>query len=115
MSFQSINRVVAVGLLLLGGWAATSNPMAWGQEEIHRKAKTKIPPVYPELAKRNHITGVVKLWVAVAPSGAVKNAKVIGGNPVLADAALDVIKKWHFEAGPEESTGVVQFQFDAAH
>jgi outer membrane biosynthesis protein TonB len=36
----------------------------------------------------------------------------VGGHPVLANAALDAVRKWRFEAGAEESTGIVEFHFD---
>jgi TonB family protein len=111
VSFRKLN-LFAVGLLLLGGWAATSSPLAWGQEELSRKAKTKVAAVYPDLARRMNITGVVKVLVTVAPNGSVKSAKLVGGHPVLANAALDAAKKWRFETGPEESTGIVEFRFD---
>jgi TonB family protein len=111
VSFRALKHAFAVGLLLLGGWAAIGSPRAWGQE-INRKIKIKVAPVYPELAKRMNITGVVKLQITVAANGSIKNAKVIGGHPVLANAALDAVKKWRFEAGPEESTGILEFRFD---
>jgi len=31
-----------------------------------RRAKTKVPPVYPDLARKMNITGVVKVQVVVA-------------------------------------------------
>jgi TonB family protein len=68
--------------------------------------------VYPELAKRMSITGVVKVLVTVSTNGAVKDAKLVGGHPVLASAALDAVKKWRFEAAQQESTGIVEFRFD---
>ena len=60
-----------------------------------------------------NITGTVKVQVVVSPNGTVKEAKVVGGHPVLASAALDAIKKWRFEPAPVESTGVVDFKFEA--
>jgi TonB family protein len=102
----------AASLLLIGGWIATSAPLAWGQAEVNRKVKIKVPPVYPDLARNMNITGVVKIEVTVSSNGSIKNAKVIGGHPVLASAALDAVKKWRFEAGPQESTGIVEFRFD---
>ena len=111
MSIQVLNRVFAVGLLLIGGWAATSAPLASGQE-IDRKAKSKVAPVYPELARRMNITGVVKVQITVAANGSIKNTKLVGGHPVLANAALDAVKKWRFEAASQESTGIVEFRFD---
>jgi TonB family protein len=104
---------LAMGLVLSGCLAASAGP-AWGQEELTRKVKTKIAPVYPDLARRMSITGIVKLQVTVATSGQVKNAKLVGGHPVLANAALEAIKKWRFEASNEETTGVVEFRFDPA-
>jgi TonB family protein len=112
VSFQILNRMFAVSLLLIGGWIAISTPFAWGQAEVNRKVKIKVPPEYPELARRMNITGVVRIEVAVATNGSIKNAKVVGGHPVLAAAALVAIKKWRFEAGPQESTGIVEFRFD---
>ncbi len=111
MSFRTL-RLFGVGLLLLGGWAATSAPLAWGQEELSRKPKIKVAAVYPELARRMNITGVVKVEVTVAPNGSIKNARLVGGHPLLANAALDAVKKWRFETGPEDSTGIVEFHFD---
>jgi TonB family protein len=49
---------------------------------------------------------------ALNANGSVKDAKVMGGHPVLVNAAMDAVKKWRFEAGPGESTGVVEFRFD---
>jgi len=36
---------------------------------------------------------------------------VVGGHPLLVNAAMDAIKKWKFEPAPEESTGIVEFKF----
>jgi TonB family protein len=83
-----------------------------GQEEISRKVKSKIAPTYPELARRMAISGVVKVQVVVAPNGAVKSTKVVGGHPLLVNAAVDAVKKWRFDAASEETTGVVEFKFD---
>ena len=111
MSFQGWRRVLAVGLLLLGGCAANIAPNAWGQE-TNRKTKTKVTPGYPDLARRMKIAGIVKVQVIVAPSGTVKDTKVIGGHPVLANAVLEAVKKWRFEVGPQETTESLEFRFD---
>ena len=82
------------------------------QDEITRKVKSKVSPVYPELARRMSISGVVKVQVVVAPNGSVKSTKIVGGHPLLVNAATDAIKKWRFETGSEETTGIVEFKFD---
>ena len=85
------------------------------QGEIVRRAKSKVFPVYPELARKLNLSGTVKVEVVVTPSGTVKEAKVIGGHPVLAGAALDAVRKWRFEPTTMESTGTVDFKFAASN
>jgi protein TonB len=75
-----------------------------------RKIKSQVPPVYPELAKSMHIQGTVKVEITISPSGNVTNAKVVGGHPVLADAAVKAVKNWRYDSGPEE-TRIVSFDF----
>jgi TonB family protein len=80
-------------------------------ECAERKTVAKVPPVYPEIAKRYHIRGVVKLEVVVREDGSVQSAKVLGGNPVLIDAATDAVRKWRFEAASRETVEVVEVRF----
>jgi|SRR5579872_3308290 TonB family protein len=77
-----------------------------------RKVATRVAPVYPELAKRMHIHGVVRVEAIVRPNGAVKSTRILGGNPVLVDAAQQAITKWKFEPGQSETTEIVQLTFD---
>jgi TonB family protein len=82
-------------------------------EEIVRRAKSKAQPVYPELARKMNITGTAKIEVVVAPNGTVKEARIVGGHPVLANAALEAAKKWRFEPAASESSGIIDFKFEA--
>jgi TonB family protein len=106
----AVLAVVTLGMMLgpsyAGAQAATQN------DEIVRRAKNKVQPSYPELARRMNISGTVKIEVVVAPNGTVKEARVVGGHPVLASAALDAARKWRFEPAPAESTGVIDFKFE---
>ncbi|HUA14705.1 MAG TPA: energy transducer TonB [Verrucomicrobiae bacterium] len=78
-----------------------------------RKVISRVQPQYPELAKRMQIRGTVKVEAIVRPNGTVKTARLLGGNPVLADAALGAVQKWKFEPGENETTEVVQLTFDS--
>ena len=80
-------------------------------EELSRKAKTRVAPIYPDVARRMSIAGTVRLAVVVAPNGTVRSSKPLGGHPLLVDAAMDAMKQWKFEAGPTESSGIVEFKF----
>lgn len=104
--------VLAVAMTY-GAWQAVAqNPQNAQNEEIVRRAKNKVQPMYPELAHKMNISGTVKIEVVVAPNGTVKEARVVGGHPVLANAALDAAKKWKFEPASGDSTGIIDFKFE---
>jgi TonB family protein len=100
-----------VGLLLISGWAAMHASLVSAQE-IDRKIKSKVLPEYPTLAKHMNLVGTVRVQITVATNGTVKNAKLVGGHPILANPALEAVRKWRYEAAAQESTGVVEIRFD---
>jgi TonB family protein len=112
VSFQGWRGMLMVGLLSIATVIPGFSPIARAQEENGRKVQTKVAPVYPELARRMKITGVVKVQVMVAPNGTVKDVRVVGGHPLLANAVVDAVRKWHYEACPKETTEDRQFRFD---
>ena len=111
MSLRKTSVLLAIMAMTAGlGLARLQGQEAQG--EIVRRAKSKVQPVYPALARKMNITGSVKVEVVVAPTGTVKEARVVGGHPVLANAALDAVRKWRFEPAAMESSGVVDFKFE---
>ena len=110
MSFQNMRLWAIAGLLTVAVIIFHPIP-AMAQGELTRKAKTKVAPAYPDLARRMNITGTVKVLVVVAPNGSLKDTKIVGGNPLLVNAAMDALKKWKFEPADSESTGTVEFKF----
>jgi len=95
---------------------ALSGPFSWAQQaesEVTRKVVSRVAPVYPALARKLNLHGLVKLEVVIAPDGSVKFAEVTGGNPVLAQAAVDAVRKWRYEATPEQTHGLVELTFDS--
>jgi len=76
-----------------------------------RAIKSRVAPVYPELAKRMKIGGMVKLEVNVDAGGKVVDVKAISGNHMLATAAEDAVRKWRFEPGTSQTTVVVDVNF----
>ena len=111
MSLRRMGTLLGVVAVLLGGVKLTLRAQN-SDNEVVRRAKSKVQPEYPELARRMNITGTVRVQVVVAANGTVKDAKVVGGHPVLAGAALEAVRKWRFEPAPAESTGVVDFKFE---
>ena len=117
MSRRVLAALVAVLTLAIVGGSVRMGAQAQQSQqapsdEILRRAKSKVQPQYPDLARKMNIAGTVKIQVVVAPSGAVKDAHIVGGHPVLATAALDAAKKWRFEPASSESSGVIDFKFE---
>jgi TonB family protein len=106
----------AGGLLVaLATCAVLLSPPATAQkqERAERKIVNKVAPVYSELAKRMHVSGVVKVEVVVAANGTVKSTRIVGGNPVLIESATDAVRKWKFVAASGDTTEVLQLTFEA--
>lgn len=112
MSRRSTATLLAVLAFATAGPLRVQAQQPQSNDEFVRRARSKVQPNYPELARRMNIVGTVKVEVVVTPSGSVKDARVIGGHPVLATAAMDAAKKWRFEAAPVETTGIIDFKFE---
>jgi TonB family protein len=78
-----------------------------------RAIKSKVAPIYPEIAKRLRITGEVKMEAIVDPDGKVTEIKTLSGNNVLAVAAEDAVRKWRFAPAAAASTVEVNLNFGA--
>jgi len=79
-----------------------------------RAVKSKVAPVYPEVAKRMRISGVVKVEATVDADGKVTEAKSLSGNMMLAPAAEDAVRKWRFAPAAADSKVDVDVNFTLA-
>ena len=102
--------LAAVVIALMSNLVNAQNSTVSSNSE--RKISSRVAPVYPELAKKMHIHGTVRVEAIVRPNGSVKSTRVLGGNPVLVDAAQDAVGKWKFEPTQAETTEVVQLAFE---
>jgi TonB family protein len=107
---RGVSLVTVVLIALASSLATAQGASTSGAAE--RKISARVAPTYPELARKMHIHGVVKVEALVRPNGSVKSTRVLGGNPVLVDAALDAVNKWKFEPSQNETTEVVQLAFE---
>jgi len=78
------------------------------KEGSGRKVKTSVKPAYPDVAKQMHITGTVRLEATVAADGKVRDTRVVGGSPMLAQEATNAVKKWKYEEAPKETVEIVE-------
>jgi TonB family protein len=111
-------RKLAIGLGLMAVSLISSPRVAFAQEPnpqaqaAARKVAVKVEPQYPDLARRNHIFGKVRIQAVVAPDGTVKEAHEIGGGPVLVKAALEAVGQWKFEPASKETTELIEIAFN---
>jgi len=101
---RSLGLVAAAGLMM-----ALALP---GRAADERAVKSRVPPVYPELAKRMKITGVVKVEATVDADGKVTDVKTLSGSRSLSVAAEEAVRK--FVPAAAESTVDVEINFTIA-
>ena len=106
MVLTAVTASIVLGTV---GFAQTSTT-----DEGKRKVKTRVSPLYPELAKRMSVTGKVKIEVVITPDGHVKSTRVVGGHPLLVQTCQDAVKEWKFTPSNEETTQIVEFDFHGA-
>lgn len=90
---------------------AQDGPTGDVKESGGRKVKSSVKPGYPEVARQMHITGTVRLEATVAADGRVRDTRVIGGSPMLAQEATNAVKKWKYEEAAKESVETVEIVY----
>jgi periplasmic protein TonB len=56
----------------------------------------KVLPVYPVIAKVTHKEGAVVLQATISARGTVEDLRVVSGDPILRQAALDAVSHWRY-------------------
>ena len=79
-----------------------------------RRVVEHIAPAYPTLARSMGLSGTVRVEALVSPDGRVKAVDVKGGHPVLAQAAVNTVRKWRWEPASHESREPVELKFEPA-
>jgi protein TonB len=79
----------------------------------------KVEPEYPQEARDKRIQGAVILQVEISEAGDVKDARLISGHPLLAEAAIEALKQWKYkpyllngEPVQVETRATVDFKLD---
>lgn len=71
-------------------------PIRVGGNVQESKLIKRIEPVYPELAKRARVSGVVILQVTVDEEGSVSDIRVLKGHPLLDEEAIRAVRQWKY-------------------
>ncbi len=77
-----------------------------------RKLLTRVEPEYPATLKQMKIGGSVRLQVTISAKGSVETVQVLGGNPILGEAAQAAVRQWIYAPSHAPSTAEVLIAFD---
>ena len=56
-----------------------------------------VKPSYPLLARQMKVQGSVILQAMISRNGSIQDLRVLSGPPILASAAQEAVKQWHFK------------------
>lgn len=97
--------------------AAPVVPGALGGDVKPAKLLSSAPPVYPALARAQHVAGNVTIDALIDANGRVTSMKVISGPVLLQQAAMDALRQWKYQpanldgkAVPMHLTVTIQFR-----
>jgi len=65
-----------------------------------------VKPSYPLLARQMKVQGSVILQALIGKDGIIQNLRVVSGPHILASAAQDAVRQWHFKPHMEGAEAV---------
>src|SRR5713226_1967849 len=77
--------------------SAPATPLAVGGDVKQAKLIFSVSPVYPTLAKNQHVSGSVMVDALIDANGRVTTMKVVSGPTLLQQAAMDALKQWKYQ------------------
>jgi len=86
-----------------GGTSGSSvtAPPGVGGVQISRQAAqnvtVSVPPDYPLLARQMKVQGAVSLQALISREGTIQELQILSGPAILAAAAREAVKQWHFK------------------
>lgn len=84
------------------------------RSEGKRKMVVDLRPVYPPLARKLNMSGIVRLRVTVSPAGYPVRTEELGGSPLLMKAAADAVSRAKWEPTSLETKEIVEIKFQTA-
>ncbi len=97
--------------------AAPPTPLPVGGDVKAAKLLSSISPIYPSLAKSQHVEGDVRIDALIDANGRVSAMKVVSGATLLHQAAMDALHQWKYQpavldgkAVPMHLTVTIQFR-----
>jgi protein TonB len=82
---------------------AAGNGVTKSSERVQLSPQTaqsvtvSVPPDYPLLARQMKVQGAVRLQALISRDGTIQQLQILGGPTILAAAAREAVKQWHFK------------------
>ena len=77
--------------------SAPAAPLPIGGDVKQAKLISSVAPVYPVLAKNQHVSGNILVDALIDANGRVTTMKVVSGPTLLHQAAMDALKQWKYQ------------------
>jgi bla regulator protein BlaR1 len=74
-----------------------SAPLHVPKDVMQKLIREKVPPQYPDEARKARIQGTVVLDATISKTGDIENLRLISGHPMLAPAAIEAVKQWKYK------------------
>jgi len=62
-----------------------------------QSVSVSVPPNYPLLARQMKVQGAVSLQALISREGAIQELQILSGPSILASAAREAVRQWHFK------------------
>jgi TonB family protein len=88
---------------LSGAAAPAMNPPVNSSERVQLSPQAtpnvtvSVPPSYPLLARQMKVQGAVSLQALISREGAIQELQILSGPSILASAAREAVRQWHFK------------------
>jgi TonB family protein len=86
-----------------GASASTTNVQVSAGDHVQLSPQTaqsvsvSVPPDYPLLARQMKVQGAVRLQALISRDGTIQELQILSGPSILAAAAREAVKQWHFK------------------
>ena len=74
-----------------------SGPVPMGSQVQVARLLKSVAPVYPPMARTNHVSGDVTLDALIDANGNVTELKLVSGPPILRQAAMEAVRQWKYD------------------
>ena len=92
----------APGSATSGSATSTSTVVSAGDHvqlspQTAQNVTVSVPPDYPLLARQMKVQGAVRLQALISRDGTIQELQILSGPGILATAAREAVKQWHFK------------------